>query len=105
MKSFTNLPALVLLVPVLAACGSTPSQAEPAGGYESTLNEAKTLYQEVDALGNAWVNTEEFITKAEEAAKTGNMDEAMKLLGKAISEAKLARIQHEEQKNAGPYLF
>jgi hypothetical protein len=93
------------------ALGGCASGGDMAGASANTHNEkdaasaimaAEHELTKAAAAGNEWRDTGDLVKKAQEAAKAGKYDEAVKLAGKAQRQSENALAQAEAQKNAGP---
>ena len=93
MKSFKYLLAtLILSVCSIAAAGSA----------EDAIGAAKAAQKDAKAVGFEWRDMGKMIKKAEEAAKEGKADKAIKLANEVVQQSKEAFKQAEVAKVAGP---
>lgn len=99
MKTIIKLTAFALALS-LAACSSAPTK---------TLDEANMALKSAMSANDAakkmyveWRDTGKLLKKARAAKGKGDFDEAVKLAGKAESQAKNAVAQANAQKDAGP---
>ena len=72
---------------------------------DKMLTDVTAKYKALAKAGGAWVNSEDTLEKAAEAAKNKDVDRAIKLLKEVDDEVKLANAQFEQEKNARPHLF
>ncbi len=95
------------------ALGACASGGGTGDGSSSAVNDkdaatailaAEHELKRANAKGAAWRDTEKMIKEAQEAAKAGDFDKAIKLANKAKNQSTNALAQAEEQKNAGPRL-
>ncbi|CAA6808324.1 MAG: Unknown protein [uncultured Thiotrichaceae bacterium] len=75
------------------------SAAHAADDLATVLAEAKAENKKAAEVGFEWRDTGKFIKKAEEEK---DAEKAMKLAKKALNQAKMAQVQAEAAKNAGP---
>jgi len=106
----TLATAIVIGLSACAGNGAKDDMAMESGGndsaqYQIQLKAAEAAYAKVDAIGNAWVFTADFIEEAKKAAEENKFDAAIKLLTQAKFQSDMAYKQGEEQKQAGPVLF
>ena len=80
----------------LTACASWWGDTE----YDKLSAQVNSEIELAKKTGFLWTNTEGFVKKAEAAKGDGKMDEAVKLLKKALFEAQQAQVQAKEQANA-----
>ena len=76
------------------ALGSALPLTAVAGSVDKALDEAATAIAEAKSNDWIWRDTEKFFNAAQEAARKGNKDEAMKLATKAREQAELAVKQY-----------
>ena len=95
------LIASALLTFSLTACAADGTPAA-GGGADAAIAAAKAATKASDAAGASWRDTGKMIKKAEELAKDGKADEAIKLAKKAEMQSKAAMEQDAGQKDAGP---
>ncbi len=99
---FLSVSAVVLSLVV--GCASQTKQvaetpaAAPSAATTQALSEAKAAVKAANDLDWIWINTEETLKKAEEAAKAGNDAEAIKGANKVKTEANLAVNQYYLEK-------
>lgn len=103
MKKLAVFAAVLTLI----GCAST-SETKMGGGatdFPGLVKEATASIKKAKSVGGEWRDSNDFLKKAEEAAKAGDMKKAMSLAIKAKDEGKLGYEQALSQKNAGPWLF
>lgn len=94
MKIKTLLASsLILLMSVAFADGHGGKK------LEDVIKEAKAENTKAAEVGFEWRDTGKFIKQAEEEK---DAKKAMKLAEKALNQAKMAQVQAEAAKNAGP---
>jgi len=101
MQSFVKLVLTSGMVLGLAVgCADTAKKdAEVAAAAEAAkvkqaITEAKKASKKAKSVGNEWRDTGKLIKKAETSARRGDNKNAMKLAGKAKTEAELAYKQY-----------
>jgi len=103
MKRFPRSSAILLLTSaIISGCATTEKMDQPT--YERLLSQAKQSIAKSDSVKYTWTNSEDAITKADEAAKAGDWATAIREAKKAREFSELAYEQYEAQKNAGPAL-
>ncbi len=70
--------------------------------YMKTFAEAKMWQKKAASVGGEWRDIGKFLKRAEEAAKKGDFETAVKLAEKARFQGKMGYKQALEQKDAGP---
>jgi hypothetical protein len=104
----TTLGAIAILV---SACGSmqgsggSPEPEASKSTFEQSYQAAEDAYKKAKSVNNLWVNTEEDMEKAKEAASKGDFATAIKLAKRAKFESDAAYAQGESQKDAKSWLF
>jgi hypothetical protein len=103
----TRLPVKLLSTALLSmwlvngcadqAVKNPDSKANPAA--MAAIANASDAIKAAKANNWIWVNTEEFLTQAQEAADKGDNDTAISLAGKAQFEAEAAVIQYNHEKD------
>jgi len=101
----------------LVACTASPVQetqqskaqgapvvGEEQGEFETARQEAAKALKRANEAGHEWKNSGKFLKKADQAAKKGNYEKAMKLVEVARQEGELALHQSKQQAGAGPRL-
>jgi hypothetical protein len=83
---------------VLSACAGMQSTAE----LDETIAQAEKEIAAAKKVNYVWVHTERFLEEAKELKADGDIDTATKLAKKALSEAKLAQKQAQDQAEAKP---
>jgi hypothetical protein len=73
-----------------------------AGGAEDAIKAAKAAQKEAAAVGFEWRDMGKMIKKAEEAAKDGKADKAIKIANTVVMHGKAALKQAAVAKTAGP---
>ena len=73
--------------------------------FEEAYQAAESAYNRAKASNNLWVNTEEQMDKAKEAAGKGDFATAIKLAKRAKFESDAAYEQAESEKDIKPWLF
>lgn len=96
------LIASALLTFSLAACAADGTSGSAGGGAEAAIAAAKSAMKESDAAGASWRDTGKMIKKAEELAKNGKAEEAIKIANEAKMQSMTALEQFASQKEAGP---
>ena len=96
---------IIGLFATLAACSSTPSSSAGGGDFDSQLAATEAAYSALEKNGGAWRDTKEMLDDAKKAMAANDAATANKKLSAAKSEVEMASAQHEQQKNAAPYLF
>ena len=100
----TKTPVLIataLLAFSLTACAAD-STSSGGGSAEAAISAAKSASDAANKMGAGWRDTGKMIKKAEELAKAGKTEEAIKLAKTAEMHSKAAQEQAASQKNAGP---
>ncbi len=95
----TIITAASLAVLALGGCAGTESGGP---GYSELRAQAVTEIGKAKKMNALWRDTEKMLKQAD--AARGDMDnpKAMKLVKKALKQAKLAQKQAQDQANAGP---
>jgi hypothetical protein len=105
MIRYATAPVLATLL-ILGGCasqgGATSSSSGDKGAYETALAEASAAFKKSEGTRSAWSTADDDLKKAEEKAKEGDYEGAIKLAKKAKSHSDLAAVQGEEQAQAGP---
>lgn len=116
MKAIKQITGICLSLS-LVACTSAPVQetkqeaaqtkvaaAEPQvnSEYLEAHRAAKASLKAASQAGYQWRDSGKILKKAEQAAKKGNYDKAIKLANQAQAQGQLAVAQSKEQVNAGP---
>jgi len=98
MKKF--VPFLIATALVLSACGAPQKHTDKdAAAAIAAAKEAQTKAKKAEF---EWTTTGKLIEKAEDAAKNGEFDDAVKKANKAKKEADLALDQADAAKKAKP---
>jgi hypothetical protein len=88
----------------VAGCASTNEPADPRQAeYEALVGQAVAELDKANATGFEWRDSRKFLKQADEAAKAGDYDKAMKLADKARAQGIAAQQQAQSQANAGPH--
>jgi len=85
--------------------GSNESTEATKPAFEQAYQAAEASYKKAKASNNLWVNTDEDMDKAREAAGKGDFATAIKLAKRAQFESDAAYEQAESQKDIKPWLF
>lgn len=104
-----NVLGVFLISFMLVACaekdtkemGENEAMADPDKAL-ALISQAKVSFDEINAVGGAWSETEDMIKEAEKLVKEKKINKAEKLAADALLQNRLATMQHESQKNAGP---
>ena len=89
---------------LLAVLVLSVSSVVMAGSAEDAIAAAKAAQKEANTVGFEWRDMNKTIKKAEEAAKEGKADKAVKLANEVVQQSKEAVKQAEIAKTAGPLL-
>jgi hypothetical protein len=81
---------------------SVPTVSMAGNNFEQAKNEAIVELDKAKAAGFEWRDSRKILKKAEDAAKAGNNDEAIKLANQAKKQGMDAVVQAKVQENAGP---
>lgn len=106
MKLIKILAVIALINISLVSC--TEQEVKDEGDVMGLANttalvlQAKNTFNEINELGGAWSETEDMITEADKLLKMRQLSQADALANTAIMQNKLATMQYESQKNAGP---
>jgi len=110
--SLIRLTALGAITILMSACGSmqggsggSPEPEANKSTFEKSYQAAEEAYKKAKDTNNLWVNTEEHMEKAKEAASAGDFKTAIKLANRAKFESNAAYEQYESQKDIKPWLF
>lgn len=105
MKRITIVAAIALAGAFgLTGCGEGVKGEKAAGGmsaYDAAVAEAKAEVKKAKAAGGEWRDIGKFLKHADEAAKAGDMDKAMKLVQKATFQAKVGQQQAAAEMGVG----
>ena len=89
----------------LAGCHGDGVKSDAAAGgnaeYEAAVAAANAEIKKAKSMGGEWRDIGKFMKKADEAAKKGDMEEAMKLVKKATFQAKMGQEQAASQVGVG----
>ena len=85
--------------------GSDESTEATKPAFEQAYQAAEDAYKRAKTSNNLWVNTDEDLDKAKEAAGKGDFATAIKLAKRAQFESDAAYEQAESQKDIKPWLF
>jgi Na+-transporting methylmalonyl-CoA/oxaloacetate decarboxylase gamma subunit len=108
---FVRMTLLIVVVSFMAACGvmekkeGESAATEDKATFEQVYQQAEDALKKATEVGNAWRDTSQFLDSAKEAAAKEDYAQAISLAQKAKFEGEAAYSQHEEQSDAGPYLF
>lgn len=107
MKRSYYLSLALVFMAFLSACESKQMKEEMVSKTDMSepallIEQAKQSFNDINSLGYAWRDTEDMIKEAEKALLLGERDKAEKLANEAIFQNKMAKIQYEREKNAGP---
>ena len=83
-----------LWVPLQATAGD-------AAAFDDTMKAARAAQKAANSVGGEWRDTGKMIKQAEEAAKAGDYDKAMKLADHARRQGELGNKQALAEKDAG----
>lgn len=86
---------LLLTTGVTVGCSAQPEKPSMSPEAASAIKSAHDANKKAKAVGYEWRDTGKLLKKAEEAAKKGDNEAAIKMANKAKSEAMLAVKQHE----------
>lgn len=100
MKTHNAILATILSTIIFTACDQ--NKVKHDSDVNLLIQQAKQSFNEINAVGFAWRDTEEMIKEAEIALVNDNTDEAISLAKEAIMQNKMAMIQYKTQKNPGP---
>ncbi len=87
-----------ILAMTLSACAGMQSSAE----LDETIAQAEKEIAAAKKANYLWRDTEKFLADAKKLKTDGDVEGASKLAKKALSEAKLAQKQAQDQAKAGP---
>lgn len=96
MKKTIVFSAILALT--LSACAGMQSSKE----LDDTIAQAEKEIAAAKKSNALWRDTEKFLTEAKKLKTDGDIDAAMKLAKKALSQAQLAQKQAQSQAKAGP---
>ena len=102
MTKFASLAGALILGLLLAGCAGTTDVIYGENDAKAAIDAAKAANAKAKSVNYEWRDTGKMIKKAEEAAKTGKFEDAVKMAEKAHRQAKNAYAQYEANKNAGP---
>ena len=102
MTKFASLAGALILGLLLAGCAGTTDIIYGENDAKAAIDAAKAANAKAKSVNYEWRDTGKMIKKAEEAAKTGKFEDAVKMAEKAHRQAKNAYAQYEANKNAGP---
>jgi hypothetical protein len=87
-----------VLALTLSACAGMQSSQE----LDDTIAQAEKEIAAAKKANYLWRDTEKFLADAKKLKADGDVEAATKLAKKALSEAKLAQKQAQDQAKAGP---
>lgn len=102
MTKFASLAGALILGLLLAGCAGTPEVSYGEADAKTAIEAAKAATAKAKSVNYEWRDTGKMIKKAEEAAKTGKFEDAVKMAKKAERQSINAYAQYEANKNAGP---
>ena len=108
--SIKNLLASLLVSgALLSGCASTGESQTAAAEvnplqqeYEQAMSAAKAAQKQAASVGGEWRDTGKILKQAEQSAKTGDYEKAIKLCNKAKFQGEVGYEQAMSQKSAGP---
>ena len=104
MNHAKPLAGLILSGLLAAGCSGNGTKAAGPEDYNKALADANTAISNAKKVGYEWRDTGKILKQADEAAKAGKFDDAVKLADKARRQGDLAVAQYHNQQNAGPRL-
>jgi len=95
-----QLVSVLMMLGLVVGCSSTPPAPMQDNTAETTqaIDAAKSAIAKAKSLNWIWRDTEELLAEAEKEAAAGNSETAIKLAGKARSQADLAVNQYYLEK-------
>lgn len=94
--------AVLLGTTSLVGCATVDKMDQPT--YERLASQAKAAMAESDAVKYTWTTSEDAMAKAEEAARQGNWETAIKQVKRAKEQSELAYKQYQQEQNSTPVL-
>jgi hypothetical protein len=89
-----------LLAAAIAALGTAPVQADPAGDAATAIRQAEAARQQAAAVGGEWSNTATLIQDAQAAVQAGDYARARDLAHQAREQGRLGYQQALQQRHA-----
>ena len=102
MKKLATFAA-VLLLTGCAMTSETPMQEDV--DFPTLVKQANESIKKAKSVDGEWRDSKSILKDAEKAAKSGEMDKAMKLAKTAKMQGEMGYSQAISEKNAGPWLF